>query len=223
VRLGKLEPDAVEHWSEFDFVCFIAVPFANIVEAPRRRRTALGANHLPHHAIRARGETESFLHRTERFWPAVRPRPTMSNAGMDDRGRPGFDQISLIDIDSGATRRFSYGDDWQVEEHLLIAPPGETVPRWIVGTALDTKAQSTVLSVFDVEHLSDGPIAQAHLPYPLPLGLHASTVRLDPNNSAAKKRARIKPGVLPLPTLQRHSPEALDGRKAAGGLALPDS
>lgn len=87
---------------------------------------------------------------------------------------PGFDQVALIDIHSGAARRFSYGDDWLVEEHLLISAPGEAVPRWIVGTALDTRDQSTVLSVFDAEHVSDGPIAQARLPYSLPLGLHGT-------------------------------------------------
>jgi len=89
-------------------------------------------------------------------------------------GVPGFDQIALIDIATGAARRFSYGDDWQVEEHLLLSAPGERVPRWVAGTALDTRADSTVLSVFDVEHLSDGPIAQARLPYSLPLGLHGT-------------------------------------------------
>lgn len=87
---------------------------------------------------------------------------------------PGYDQIALIDIDTGAARRFLYGDGWQVEEHLLISAPGELLPRWIAGTALDTRADSTVLSVFDAENISDGPIAQARLPYSLPLGLHGT-------------------------------------------------
>jgi len=29
-----------------------------------------------------------------------------------------------------------------------------------------------VLSIFDCERLADGPVAQARLPYALPLGLH---------------------------------------------------
>jgi carotenoid cleavage dioxygenase len=32
------------------------------------------------------------------------------------------------------------------------------------------------LSVFDAEHLADGPLAQASLPYVLPLGLHGQFV-----------------------------------------------
>ena len=87
---------------------------------------------------------------------------------------PGFDQVALVNVDSGLSQRFSYGDDWLVEEHLLVAADGEPTPRWIVGTALDVRAENTVLSVFDASHLSDGPIAQARLPYSLPLGLHGT-------------------------------------------------
>lgn len=87
---------------------------------------------------------------------------------------PGFDQIALVNVESGAADRFSYGDDWLVEEHLLIDAPDDLAPRWIVGTALDIRADNTVLSVFDAAHVSDGPLAQARLPYSLPLGLHGT-------------------------------------------------
>jgi carotenoid cleavage dioxygenase len=87
---------------------------------------------------------------------------------------PGFDHIALVDIGTGAAQRFFYGDHWQVEEHLLIPAPREPAPRWIAGTALDTRAGNTVLSIFDVEHVSDGPVAQARLPYSIPLGLHGT-------------------------------------------------
>jgi carotenoid cleavage dioxygenase-like enzyme len=87
---------------------------------------------------------------------------------------PGFDVVALYDVKSGTSRRFAYGDGWLVEEHLFVAPPGEPRPRWIIGTALDTNADQTVLSVFDVDNVADGPIAQARLPYSLPLGLHGS-------------------------------------------------
>lgn len=73
-----------------------------------------------------------------------------------------------------STPRFSYGDGWLVEEHLFIDTPGEVAPRWVAGTALDTRADNTVLSIFDAAHISDGPIAQARLPYSLPLGLHGT-------------------------------------------------
>ena len=92
---------------------------------------------------------------------------------------PGFDQVALLDVDSGASQRFSYGDDWSVEEHLFLMPAGAARPRWIAGTALDTRAGNTVLSIFEAEHLSDGPIAQARLPYSIPLGLHGTFLAQD--------------------------------------------
>ena len=92
---------------------------------------------------------------------------------------PGFDQVALLDVNSGASQRFSYGDDWSVEEHLFLMPAGAARPRWIAGTALDTRAGNTVLSIFEAEHLSDGPIAQARLPYSIPLGLHGTFLAQD--------------------------------------------
>ena len=89
---------------------------------------------------------------------------------------PGFDQVALIDVGSGQGQRFSYGDDWLVEEHLLARAGDEQRARWVIGTALDLKAQTTVLSVFEADHIADGPTAQARLPYALPLGLHGTYV-----------------------------------------------
>lgn len=87
---------------------------------------------------------------------------------------PGFDAVSLVDLGAGSGQRFSYGEDWLVEEHLLVGTRSEPRSRWIIGTALDLKAKQTVLSVFEAAGLSDGPIAQARLPYALPLGLHGT-------------------------------------------------
>jgi all-trans-8'-apo-beta-carotenal 15,15'-oxygenase len=88
---------------------------------------------------------------------------------------PGFDAVALHTA-GGSVSRFAYGDDWLVEEHVFAAPRGGSIPRWILGTALDLQHDQTVLSIFDVRGLSDGPVAQARLPYSLPLGLHGSYV-----------------------------------------------
>lgn len=84
------------------------------------------------------------------------------------------DQVALINVESGDSQRFSYGDDWLVEEHLLVRADGETRSRWIVGTSLDLAERQTVVSIFNAEALDDGPVAQARLPYALPLGLHGT-------------------------------------------------
>ncbi len=87
---------------------------------------------------------------------------------------PGFNEVTLVDVEDGKTQRFDYGDGWLVEEHLLVREPGASVSAWVVGTALDTVANQTVVSVFSALALEDGPVAQARLPYALPLGLHGA-------------------------------------------------
>ena len=42
------------------------------------------------------------------------------------------------------------------------------------GTTFDARRQATVLNVLDAGHIADGPIAQAVLPYMLPLGFHGN-------------------------------------------------
>ena len=91
-----------------------------------------------------------------------------------DADIPGFDELVSFDVDKGSTQRYAYGSDWLVEEHLLApdasAPVGPA--KWIVGTALNMVRRTTALSVFRAGSIADGPIAQASLPYFLPLGLH---------------------------------------------------
>lgn len=89
---------------------------------------------------------------------------------------PGYDSLSVIDVSARTRQTYFFGDDWLVEEHLLIEDVAGKSPRWALGTALNLKSQKTVVSVFDVERLSCGPIATAQLPYSLPLGLHGTYV-----------------------------------------------
>jgi all-trans-8'-apo-beta-carotenal 15,15'-oxygenase len=89
---------------------------------------------------------------------------------------PGYDQLAYVDMQSGGRRVYHFGADWLVEEHLLVAGSDSSAARWAVGTGLDARARQTVLSVFDLKMLEAGPIAQARLPYALPLGLHGTFV-----------------------------------------------
>lgn len=87
---------------------------------------------------------------------------------------PGFGAVARTDVETGRSDRFSYGAQAIVEEHLF-APDGSK-PGWVLGTALDFGRQRTVLSCFAADHLQAGPVAQATLPYALPLGLHGAFV-----------------------------------------------
>jgi all-trans-8'-apo-beta-carotenal 15,15'-oxygenase len=96
-----------------------------------------------------------------------------------DIGRPGFNALRRIDLDRENEQRYRFDDSVMVEEHLVIpktasAPDGDA---WLLGTVLDTRAGVTCLTLFDAAHLEDGPIAQAALPYGLPLGFHSHFVR----------------------------------------------
>jgi all-trans-8'-apo-beta-carotenal 15,15'-oxygenase len=89
---------------------------------------------------------------------------------------PGYDQLAYVDVQSGGRRVYHFGGNWLVEEHLLVAGSDSSAPLWAVGIGLDAGARQTVLSVFDLSTLEAGPIAQARLPYALPLGLHGTFV-----------------------------------------------
>jgi carotenoid cleavage dioxygenase len=87
---------------------------------------------------------------------------------------PGFDGIRRLDLETGEIDAFRYGDEFLVEEHIFVTDSSKEGAGWLIGTALDVARGQTVLSVFDAMHLADGTLAQARLPYALPLGLHGS-------------------------------------------------
>jgi carotenoid cleavage dioxygenase-like enzyme len=88
----------------------------------------------------------------------------------------GFD--SVLTLRNGNIDRHVYGAGWIAEEHIYV-PQGRTAREgagWILGTAYHWPSERTTLSVFDAQHLADGPVAQVRLPYGLPLGLHGQFV-----------------------------------------------
>ena len=82
----------------------------------------------------------------------------------------------MFDTESGRARRFDYGEQVVVEEHIMVPKPGKTgeLDAWLLGTTYDARRQATVLNLLDAAHVQDGPIAQAVLPYTLPLGFHGN-------------------------------------------------
>jgi carotenoid cleavage dioxygenase len=101
-------------------------------------------------------------------------------ARLDAGERPGFDGVMRLDVTSGAREVYRYGADVMVEEHVFVPQPGaggREGEGWLIGTALDLRRQHMLFSVFDAQHLADGPIAQGELPRVMPLGLHGIFVR----------------------------------------------
>lgn len=103
----------------------------------------------------------------------LRHRQVVHATGMVDT-RPGFTAIALTDVESSTSQRYSYGPHAMVEEHVYV-PDGQGA-GWVLGTVLDLAQKKTVLSCFAADRLASGPVAQATLPYALPLGLHGTFV-----------------------------------------------
>lgn len=89
---------------------------------------------------------------------------------------PGWDTLTVIDVDDGRVQSYAFGNDWMLEEHVYAPNAGEpdAKARWVIGTALNLQTAKTVLSVFAAGAIHEGPVAQATLPYALPVGLHGT-------------------------------------------------
>ena len=92
-------------------------------------------------------------------------------------GLPLWNAIACTQVETGASQRFQYAPGAIVEEHVFVPDaPSASSPGWVLGTVLDQASQRTVLSCFAADALASGPVAQATLPYALPLGLHGAFV-----------------------------------------------
>lgn len=89
----------------------------------------------------------------------------------------GTNVVARLDVRSGRQQRYDFGSDTLVEEHVFVPrPDAPEGTGWVVGTAWNRVTRRTVFSVFDAQALDAGPVAQATLPYGLPLGLHGAFV-----------------------------------------------
>ena len=67
----------------------------------------------------------------------------------------------------------------ELEEHVHV-PMDDHAPEacgWLIGTGYDNKRGQSFCSVFDSEHISQGPLAIAYLDRPAPLCLHGEFLR----------------------------------------------
>lgn len=101
-----------------------------------------------------------------RLYTLAQPQPTP--AGY-------LDTVVALDRQHGREQVFRYGDHHLVEEHRFVPRPGSARrdDGWLVGTAMDWRAGTMLLSVFDAAHIDEGPLCQATLPRTLPLSFHA--------------------------------------------------
>lgn len=87
-----------------------------------------------------------------------------------------FHGLQLRDVETGRVQRYDYGAGTVVEEHIVVPKPngrGE-LDAWLLGTTFDMARGVTRVNLLDAHHITDGPIAQATLPYWLPYGFHGN-------------------------------------------------
>ncbi|HLL19895.1 MAG TPA: carotenoid oxygenase family protein [Rubrivivax sp.] len=84
--------------------------------------------------------------------------------------------VQVIDTHTGRVRRHDYGKHTVAEEHVVVPKPGLSgeLDAWLLGTVYDARRRATVLNLLDAGRIEDGPVAQAVLPYTLPLGFHGN-------------------------------------------------
>lgn len=197
VCLAECDPIGLFHlgnaWEVGNSVRFGVVRYTDFPEAMRRMGTLFDGTmtawpetrwtevevDLSSRTVR----TESFDDRTVEF-----PRHDPRRIGRESRytylmgssravSEPplfGMDTLRRVDRKTASAQQYHYGRQYVAEEHLFTPAPGASAEDagWVIGTALDCKRRLTVVSVFDAARIDAGPVAQATLPYGLPLGLH---------------------------------------------------
>lgn len=162
------------------------VLFKDTREVMRGRFARTISRHIARVSIDTRrGSAIQDLLPVDSEFPRIDPRLTgyrhqhLYHAAETQADRPGFSAVARTDVESGKTDQYSYGAGHIVEEHLFVPEPGSAAGAagWILGTSLDLEKKITRLSCFASDRLTDGPVAQASLPYALPLGLHGHFIK----------------------------------------------
>ena len=90
--------------------------------------------------------------------------------------QPGGSALALQDWSSGKVQIYDFGSKYLVEEHLFIPKPGGTSEKdsWLIGTAINARAQRSEVWAFDVANIENGPVAVWQADYAWPLGFHGT-------------------------------------------------
>ena len=89
---------------------------------------------------------------------------------------PYFNAVAAFDVERGRRQVYRYGESILAEEHVFVPKPGSSRSNegWLIGTLLNSAKGRSGVAVLDAEHVERGPLAQAWLPYTVPLGFHGS-------------------------------------------------
>lgn len=84
------------------------------------------------------------------------------------------DAVRVINTNTGKQDTFTYGNEYLVEEHIVVDTSLKEGGGYLVGTALHVPSKRTCVNIFKANRVSDGPVCRAWLPDAIPLGFHGN-------------------------------------------------
>ncbi|MDF5723395.1 MAG: carotenoid oxygenase family protein [Rhizonema sp. PD37] len=91
----------------------------------------------------------------------------------------GATAIKRIDMRTGVSQVYDFGDSFYCLEPVFIPRPGLNYsanhghePGWVLTEVLDRRTKLGALAIFEAESLAQGPIAIARLTHPIPFNFH---------------------------------------------------
>lgn len=104
------------------------------------------------------------------------PRRLTSHVAGETGARPLPTGLAVQDWETGRSDAFDFGDTMVMEEAVWVPKPGsgDETDAWLVGPAINLAEGVTELHVFDVAHVSDGPVASWRADVALPAGFHGA-------------------------------------------------
>lgn len=84
------------------------------------------------------------------------------------------DAVTALNTATGEKQQFVYGDDFLVEEHIVVSKSCKETDGYLLGTATHVPSKRTCLNIFKLGKINDGPVCRAWLPYHLPIGFHGN-------------------------------------------------
>jgi all-trans-8'-apo-beta-carotenal 15,15'-oxygenase len=90
-----------------------------------------------------------------------------------------FTGIARVDMENMRADTYEFGRGKYCSEpvfaqipHHRYAPETGEEPGWLLTEVYDSRKHKTFLAIFRANHISEGPLAQAYLHHPIPLGFH---------------------------------------------------
>jgi len=90
-----------------------------------------------------------------------------------------YDGLCSVDMSTGNSEHFSFGQNFLVGETVFVSKPGHDYcldevkePGWLLTQVLDGKSEKSFLAVFASDAISDGPVAKIHLQHHVPISFH---------------------------------------------------